>query len=229
MRMCIDYQNLNAVTIKNKYPLPRIDDLLDQLRGAKYFSKIDLRSGYHHMKIRESNIPKIAFVTRYGQFEFTVVSFGLTNAPAYFMNMMNKVFMDELDKFVVVFIDDILVYSPTAEEHEHHLRTVLDKLAQHQLYAKFSKCEFWLQGVAFLGHVLSAEGVAVDPAKIEAVKEWDQPRNMTEVRSFLGLAGYYRRFIENFSKIAHPMTNLLKKTKEFEWMPECEQSFQKLK
>ena len=142
MRMCIDYRNLNAVTIKNKYPLPRIDDLLDQLRGAKYFSKIDLRSGYHHMKIRESDIPKTAFVTRYGQFEFTVVSFGLMNAPAYFMNMMNKVFMDDLDKFMVVFIDDILVYSPTAEEHEHHLRTVLEKLAQHQLYAKFSKCEF---------------------------------------------------------------------------------------
>ena len=135
--------------------------------------------------------------------------------------------MDELDKFVVVFIDDILVYSPTAEEHEHHLRTVLEKLAQ--LYAKFSKCEFWLQEVAFLGHVLSAKGVVVDPAKIEAKKEWDQPRNVTKIRSFLGLAGYYRRFIENFSKIARPMTNLLKKTKEFEWMPECEQSFQKLK
>ena len=148
-----------------------------------------------------------------------MVSFGLTNAPAYFMNMMNKVFMDELDKFVVVFIDDILVYSATAEEHEYHLRTVLEKLAQHQLYAKFSKCEFWLQEVAFLGHVLSAEGVVVDPAKIEAVKEWDQPRNVTEIRSFLGLAGYYRRFIKNFSKIARPMTNLLKKTKEFEWTP----------
>jgi hypothetical protein len=155
-------------------------------------------------------------VTRYGQFEFTVVSFGLTNAPAYFMNMMNKVFMDELDKFMVVFIDDILVYSSTAEEHEHHLRTVLERLAQHQLYAKFSKCEFWLQEVAFLGHVLSAEGVAVVPAKIKAVKEWEQPCNVTEVRSF-------------FSKIARPMTNLLKKTKEFEWTPECEQSFQELK
>ena len=143
------------------------------------------------MKIRESDILKTAFVIRYGQFEFTVVSFGLTNAPAYFMNM-NKVFMDELDKFVVVFIDDILVYSPTTEEHEHHMRTVLEKLAQHQLYVKFNKCEFWLQEVAFLGHVLSAEGVTVDPAKIEAMKEWDQPRNVTEVRSFLGLARYYR-------------------------------------
>jgi hypothetical protein len=192
MRMCIDYRNLNAVTVKNKYPLPRIDDLLDQLKDAKFFSKIDLRSGYHQMKIRPEDIPKTAFVTRYGQYEFTVVSFGLTNAPAYFMNMMNKVFMEELDRFVVVFIDDILVYSASAEEHEQHLRVVLEKLRQNQLYAKFSKCEFWLEEVAFLGHVLTAEGVAVDPAKIEAVKEWEQPRNATDIRSFLGLAGYYR-------------------------------------
>jgi hypothetical protein len=141
-RLCVDYRALNAVTIKNKYPLPRIDDLMDQLRQAKYFSKIDLRSGYHQMKIRPEDIHKTAFVTRYGQYEYTVVSFGLTNALAYFMNMMNKVFMDELDKCVVVFIDDILVYSQTAEEHEKHLRTVLGKLKQHQLYGKFSKCEF---------------------------------------------------------------------------------------
>jgi hypothetical protein len=181
------------------------------------------------MKIRSEDIHKTAFVTRYGQYEFTVVSFGLTNAPTYFMNMMNKVFMDELDKFVVVFIDDILVYSSTAEEHEQHLRVVLEKLSQNQLYAKFSKCEFWLEEVAFLGHVLTTEGVAIDPAKIEAVKEWEQPRNPTDICSFLGLAGYYRRFIENLSKIAKPMTNLLKKTNEFEWTPECELSFQTLK
>ena len=149
MRMCIDYRSLNAVTVKNKYPLPRIDDLLDQLRKAKFFSKIDLRSGYHQMKIRLSDILKTAFVTRYGQYEFTVVSFGLINAPAYFMNMMNKVFMEELDKFVVVFIDDILIYSETAEEHAEHLRIVLEKLRQNHLYAKFSKCEFWLEKVAF--------------------------------------------------------------------------------
>jgi hypothetical protein len=217
------------VTVKNKYPLPRIDDLLDQLKDAKFFSKIDLRSGYHQMKIRPDDIPKTAFITRYGQYEFTVVSFGLTNAPAYFMNLMNKVFMDELDKFVVVFINDILIYSSTAEEHEQHLRVVLEKLRQNQLYAKFSKCDFWLEEVAFLGHVLTSEGITVDPAKIEAVKEWEQPRNVTDIRSFLGLAGYYRRFIENFSKIAKPMTNLLKKTNEFEWTPECKHSFQTLK
>lgn len=169
MRMCIDYRELNKVTIKNKYPLPRIDNLLDQLKGAKYFSKIDLCSGYHQMKIREQDIPKTAFVTRHGQFEFTVVAFGLTNAPAYFMNMMNKIFMEELDRFVVVFIDDILVYSKTREEHEKHLRIVLEKLRRNRLYGKFSKCDFWLEEVAFLGHVITAEGVAVDPTKIEVV------------------------------------------------------------
>ena len=188
MRMCINYRSLNAVTIKNKYPLPRIDDLLDQLKKAKFFSKIDLRSGYHQMKIRPCDIPKTTFVTRYRKYEFNVMSFGLTNAPAYFMNMMNKVFMEELDKFVVVFIDDILIYSETAEEHAEHLRIVLENLRQNQLYAKFSKCEFWLEKVAFLGHVLTAEGVVVDPAKIEAVLEWKQSKNVTDIRSFLGLA-----------------------------------------
>ena len=144
------------------------------------------------MKIRPGDIPKTTFMTRYGQYEFTVISFGLTNAPAYFMNMMNKVFMEELDKFVVVFIDDILIYSRTAEEHAGHLRIVLEKLRQNQSYAKFSKCEFWLEKVAFLGHVLTTEGVVVDPAKIEAVIEWQQPKNVTDIRSFLGLARYYR-------------------------------------
>jgi hypothetical protein len=181
------------------------------------------------MKIRSEDIPKTTFVTRYGQYEFIVVCFSLTNASDYFMNMINKVFMDELDKFVVVFIDDILVYSSTAEEHEQHLRVVLEKLRQNQLYAKFSKYEFWLEEVTFLGHVLTVESVAIDPAKIEAVKEWEQPRNPIDIRSFLGLASYYRRFIQNFSKIAKPMTNLLNKAKEFEWMPECELSFQTLK
>jgi hypothetical protein len=138
LRMCMDYHSLNEVTIKNKYPLPRIDDLFDQLKGAKYFSKVDLRSGFHQLKIRESDIPKTAFVTRYGKYEFTVMSFGLTNEPAYFMNLMNKVFMEELDKFVIVFIDDIVVYSKSVEEHEQHLRVVLEKLRAHKLYAKFN-------------------------------------------------------------------------------------------
>jgi hypothetical protein len=157
------------MTIKNKYPLPRIEDLLDRLKKAKFFSKIDLRSGYHQMKIQEQDIPKTAFTTRYGLYEFVVVSFRLTNAPAYFMNLMNKVFMEELDMFVVVFIDDILIYSETAEEHEEHLRIALERLRQQKLYTKFSNCEFWMEKVAFLGHVLSAEGIAVDSSKVESV------------------------------------------------------------
>ncbi|WVZ70701.1 hypothetical protein U9M48_019344 [Paspalum notatum var. saurae] len=226
LRLCVDYRELNAVTIKNKYPLPRTGDLLDQLKGAKYFSKIDLRSGYHQMKIREEDIPKTTFETRYGHYEFTIVPFELTNAPAYFMNMMNLILMEELNQFVVVFIDDILIYSKTREEHEEHLRVVLEKLRENQLYGKFSKCEFWLEKVALLGHIVTAEGVSVDPEKIEAVSKWKTPRNMTEIRSFLRLAGCYRRFIENFSKIARPMTELLKEKVSFEWNDKREKSFQ---
>ena len=181
LRLCIDYRSLNDVTIKNKYPLPMINDLFDQLEGASIFSKIDLRSGYHQLKIREQDIPKTAFSTRYGLYEFTVMSFGLTNAPAYFMNMMNKVFMEFLDKFVVVFIDDILVFSKNEEEHKQHLRLVMEKLREHKLYAKLSKCEFWLKEVGFLGHVVSGKGVAVDPSKVEAVTEWKSPTSVPEI------------------------------------------------
>jgi hypothetical protein len=175
-RMCVDYRSLNEVTIKNKYHLPRIEDLFDQMKGASVFSKIDLRSGYHQLKIRESDIPKTAFRTRYGLYEYTVMSFGLTNAPAYFMNLMNKVFMEYLDRFIVVFIDDILIFSKTIEEHEEHLRLVLEKLRSNQLYAKFSKCEFWLTEVAFLGHVIFAGGVSVDPGKVKDVLNWMPPQ-----------------------------------------------------
>ncbi|WVZ70482.1 hypothetical protein U9M48_019146 [Paspalum notatum var. saurae] len=229
MRLCIDYRELNAVTLKSKCPLPRIDDLLDQLKGAKYFSKIDLRSGYHQIKIREEDIPKTAFVTRYGHHEFTVVPSGLTNAPAYFMNLMNRILKEELDQFVVVFTDDILIYSKTYEEHGKHLRVVLEKLRKNQLFGKFSKCEFLLEKITLLGHVWTTEGVSVDPEKIEAVSNWKTPRNVTEIRSFLGLAKYYRRFIENFSKIARPMTELLKDKVSFEWNDKREKSFQCLK
>jgi hypothetical protein len=214
-RMCVDYLSLNEVTIKNKYPLLRIEDLFDQMKGASKFSKIDLRSGYHQLKIRESDIPKTAFRTRYGLYEYTVMSFELTNAPAYFMYLMNKVFMEYLDKFVVVFIDDILIFLKTEEEHEKHLRIVLEKLRSNQLYTKFSKCVFWLTEVAFLGHVISAGGISVDPSKVKDVLNWMPPTNASEIRSFLGLLGYYHRFIKDFSKIAKPMTRLLKKDKDF--------------
>jgi len=162
----VDYGLQNAVTIKNKYPLPRIDILFDQLFGAKIFSKIDLRSGYHHIKIRAEDIPMTAFSTRYGLYEYLVISFGLTNTPAHFMYLMNSVFMPELDKFVVVFVDGILVYSKNEEEHAEHLHIILQRLREHKLYAKFSKCDFWLKEVQFLGHVISEGGISVDPSKI---------------------------------------------------------------
>jgi hypothetical protein len=229
LRLCVDYRPLNTITIKNKYPLPRIDILFDQLAGAKVFSKVDLRSGYHQIKIHLEDVPKTAFSTRYGLYEYLVMTFGLTNAPVHFMYLMNSVFMPELDKFVVVFIDDILIYSKSEEEHVQHLRVILQRLRDHQLYVKFSKCAFWLREVPFLGHVISAEGIAVDPSKVQEVLEWKSPKSVTQIRSFLGLAGYYRRFILNFSKIAKPMTQLLKKEAKFTWSPRCEEAFLTLK
>jgi hypothetical protein len=187
-RMCVDYISLNEVTIKNKYPLPRIEDFFDQMKGANIFSKIDLWSGYHQLKIRVEDVPKIAFTMRYGLYEFLVMSFGLTNAPTYFMNLMNKVFMEYLDEFVVVFIDDILIYSPNEETHEDYLRLVLQKLCDNQLYAKFLKCDFWLKEVAFLGHIVTDGGIKVDPGKISEILNWKKPKDASKIRSFLGLA-----------------------------------------
>jgi hypothetical protein len=229
LRLCVDYHPLNAVTIKNKYPLPRIDVLFDQLVGAKVFSKIDLRSGYHQIKIRASDIPKTAFSTRYGLYEYLVMSFGLTNAPAYFMYLMNSVFMPELDKFVVVFIDDILVYSKNEAEHAEHLHIVLQRLHDHRLYAKLSKYEFWLREIKFLGHNISPDGVSVDPEKVQEVINWKPLATVRQIRSFLGLAGYYRRFILDFSRIAKPMTELLKKGVKYEWSQKCEDAFHALR
>ena len=227
--LCVDYRQLNKLTVKNKYPLPKIEDLFDQLKGASIFSKIDLRSGYHQLKIKDVDVHKTAFRTRYGHYEFLVMPFGLTNAPAAFMDLMNRVFRPYVDQFVVVFIDDILVYSKDRESHDTHLRVVLEILRKEQLYAKLSKCEFWLTEVSFLGHIVSKEGIRVYPKKIEVVVEWKPPRNVTEVRSFLGLAGYYRRFVKGFSMIAAPMTRLLQKNVKYEWSEKCQGSFEKLK
>jgi hypothetical protein len=216
MRLCIDYHELNRVTIKNKYPFPRIDDLFDQLKEATVFSKIDLRSGYHQLKVKEEDIQKTAIRTRYGHFEFLVMPFVVTNVPSVFMDLMNRVFHMYLDWFVVVFVDDILVYSTNHQDHGEHLKTVLRILREKKLYAKLKKCEFWLEEVAFLGHVISKDGIAVDPSKIEAVTKWERPTNVHEIRSFLGLAGYYRRFVEGFSKLSGPLTALTKKNAHFQ-------------
>ncbi|KAK9119024.1 hypothetical protein Scep_017117 [Stephania cephalantha] len=229
MRMYIDYRKLNQVTVKNRYPLPKIDDLFDRLTGAKFFSKIDMRSGYHQLRIREEDIKKTAFNTRYGLFEFTVMPFGLTNAPTIFMGLMHRVLRPYLDIYVIVFIDDILIYSMTREEYASHLRAVLTTLREHRLYAKFSKCDFWLSAVRFLGHVISDQGISVDSEKIRAIIDWRTPESAFDIRSFLGLAGYYRRLVQDFSSIASPMTRLTKKDVRFDWLEECEKAFWELK
>ncbi|GKA60987.1 putative reverse transcriptase domain-containing protein [Tanacetum coccineum] len=204
-QICIDYRELNKLTVKNRYPLPRIDDFFDQLQGSSVYSKIDLRFGYHQLRVRDEDISKTAFRTCYGHYE------------------------PYLDKFVIVFIDDILIYSKTKEEHDAHLRLILELLKKEELYAKFSKCDFWLSKVQFLGHVIDSEGIHVDPAKIESIKDWESPKTPTEIRQFLGLAGYYRRFIEGFSKIAKPMTKLTQKSVKFNWGEKEETAFQTLK
>ncbi|GJX45967.1 putative reverse transcriptase domain-containing protein, partial [Tanacetum coccineum] len=228
-RMCIDYRELNKLTVKNRYTLPRIDNLFDQLQGSSIYSKIDLRSGYHQLSVREEDIPKTAFRTRYGHYEFQVMFFGLTNAPAVFIDLMNRVCKPYLDKFVIVFIDDILIYSKSKKEHEEHLRQILKFLKKEELYAKFSKCEFWIFRVQFLGHVIDCRGIHIDPAKIESIKDWASPKTPTEILQFLGLAGYYRRFIEGFSKIAKSMTKLTQKGVKFDWGDKQEAAFQMLK
>ncbi|KAI5344006.1 hypothetical protein L3X38_011883 [Prunus dulcis] len=207
MRLCIDYRQLNKVTVRNKYPLPYIDNFFDQLKSAKVFSKMDLRSCYHQLWIREEDVPKTAFQMRYGHYEFLVMPFGLPNAPAAFMDLMNRVFRHYLDRFVIVFIDDILVYYKSQKAHMKHLEIVLRTLRRKQLYAKFTKFQFWLDRVSFLGHIIYVEGIYVDPQKVEAVVNWPRPTNVTEVRSFLGLAGYYCRFVEeSFNELKTKLT-----------------------
>ncbi|GJR38039.1 putative reverse transcriptase domain-containing protein [Tanacetum coccineum] len=227
--MCIDYQELNKLTVKNHYPLPKIDDLFDQLQGLSVYSKIDLRSGYHQLRVKDEDIPKTAFRTRYEHYEFQVMPFGLTNTPAVFMDLMNRVCKPYLDKFVIVFIDDILIYSRNKEEHANHLRIILELLKKEKLYAKFSKCDFWIRIMQFLRHLIDSQGLHVDPAKIEAVKNWTSPTTPTEIRQFLGLAGYYRRFIKDFSKIAKSLTELTQKNKKYIWGEDQESAFQLLK
>jgi hypothetical protein len=214
--------------MKNKYPLPRIDDIFYQLKDAKVFSKIELRLIYNQVRIKEEDINKTTFRTRYGYYEFTVVPFGLSNAPIVFMCLMNGIFEDYLDKFVIVFLDEILIYSNLEEEHEKHLRMVLQVLREHQLYAKLNKLSFYQRQIHYLGHIIFKEGTTVDSEKISVIEGWPTTRNFSEVISFMGLVGYYIIFIEGFSRIANPITSLQKKGVMFEWTPNCERIFQHL-
>ena len=236
MRMCVDYRALNKITIANKYPLPRVDELFDRLQGAKYFSKIDLRSGYHQVRIADKDIDKTTFNTRYGSYSFKVLSFGLCNAPATFMNLMNSIMHEYLDKFVIVFLDDILIYSKTLQEHENHLEKVLIKLREEKLYGKLSKTELVKEEVGFLGHIVNKDGLSVDPEKVKAVKEWPVCKNVHDVRSFCGFVGYYRKFIKNFSKIVTPLSNLTKTSSKetgkipiFKWTKQEQEAFDTIK
>jgi hypothetical protein len=228
-RLCIDYHQLNKATIKNQYPLPRIDDLFDQMKGAMMFSKIDLKSGYHQLQIKEDDVPKTSFNMRFGHYDFIVLPFGLMNATGVFMSLMNGVFHEYLDKFIQVCINDILIYSRTMEEHDEHLRLVLQCLRENKLYGKLSKYLFYQSKIHYLGNVIFDEGIIVDPTKVEAIMEWPALMIFPEVCSFMGLAGYYRWFVEVFSNIANPITEFQKKRKKFVWTEKCAEAFWKLK
>jgi len=230
LRMCVDYRAFNKATVKKRYPLPQIDDLFDCLSGAKVFSRIDLRSGYYQIRIAEGDEEKIVFRTRYGSYEFLVMPFGLTNAPATFCILMNDIFQEWLDDFVVVYIDNISIYSGSLEEHAKHLRKVFQRIRENKLYAKLEKCEFGVTEVDFLGHRITQKGLKMDDHKVRAIVDSEPPKSVPALRSFLGLASYYRKFIKNFAKIAVPLTNLLKKSAvTYKWEETCDEAFETLK
>jgi len=229
LRLCVDYRGLNKITIKNRHPLPLIGESLDRLRSATVFSKLDLRAGYNLVRIAEGDEWKTAFRTRYGHFEYRVMPFGLTNAPATFQHLMNDVLRDFLDDFVVVYLDDILIFSTSLDEHKRHVRRVLERLRDNGLFAKPEKCAFHQREIEYLGYLVSPDGVKMDPKKVSAILDWPEPTNVTQLQAFLGFANFYRRFIHSYSKVAVPLTRLLKKDRKFDFDDAARQAFQQLK
>src|SRR4051812_34293964 len=229
LRMCIDYRALNNITIKNRFPIPLIDDLTDCLFRAKVFTKIDLRWGYNQVRIHHANIKKTAFRTCYGHYQYKVMPFGLTNAPAMFQALVQDVLRPLLDKSVIIYIDDILIFSKTDAEHREHIRQVLALLRQHKLYGKISKCEFFKPSVSYLGHIISNQGIATDPEKIEAIQAWPVPKSLKELQSFLGICNYYRRFVPHYSSSAAPLTQLTHKDTPYTWTTQTQAAFDTLR
>ena len=230
LRFCCDYRALNNITIKNRYPLPDMNEQLDRLRDAVYFSKLDLQSGYYQLRIADDDVPKTAFTSRYGSYEWLVMPFGLCNAPASFQRLMNDALRDFLDRFVIVYLDDILIYSPSMEEHQKHVRQVLDRLREMKLYCKPSKCEFFMKSINFVGHLISHNEIHMEPGKLQAVRDWPVPKNIKDLRSFLGFCNFYRRFVHRFASIAESLTDLLRNNgKDFKWTDRQQQAFEKLK
>jgi len=225
---CGDYRRLNELTIKNRFPMPIIEEILEELAGSKYFSKLDMKSGYHQVRMKVEDEYKTTFKTHHGHYQFRVMPFGLTNAPATFQCIINEVLSPFLRKLVMVFLDDILIYSPSLQTHPQHLEQVFQKLREHNLYMKANKCSFAQHQLEYLGHIISGAGVSTDPSKTSAMIQWPTPKSVTELRGFLGLTGYYRRFVKNYGIVAKPLTKLLKKN-QFIWSSTAQQAFDKLK
>jgi hypothetical protein len=227
-RFCVDYRRLNNITIKNKFPLPIIDEFLDEIAGAQYFTTIDLASGFHQIRMLPQDEAKIAFKTQHGHFQFRVMPFGLTNAPASFQCLMNAIFAKYMRKFMLIFMDNILIFSKSLEDHLEHLKLVFQTPLEHKLCIKFSKCTFAQQQITYLGHIISKEGVSTDLTKTEAMLQWSVPQNFTELRGFLGLTRYYRKFVRHYGTMARPLTNMLH-NRTFSWHKPAPEAFDQLK